>query len=185
MDIAVMLNEHKCALLIQDYGGAENAQCLAHIALRRSATDACLAAADMDPAVREKRMEELLLDKKARLAALVEEARANPKASTKEADRFRAAYQHTQTLHQRWFAVYRAAGPPSPARHASFTSPAVKPAPPTFAKLSVASPTSLLVTLGETQDANGAVVTRFVGPPLPCAGARSPARSGVERHPHL
>jgi hypothetical protein len=28
MDIAVMLNQNDCALLIQDYGGTENAQCL-------------------------------------------------------------------------------------------------------------------------------------------------------------
>ena len=27
MDIAVLLNVDKCALLIQDYGGTENAQC--------------------------------------------------------------------------------------------------------------------------------------------------------------
>ena len=65
---------------------------------------------DMDPAVREKRMEELLLEKKARLAALIDEARANPKTGSKEADRFRAAFQHAQAVHQRWFEVYRAAG---------------------------------------------------------------------------
>ena len=99
-----------------------------------------------DPSRRAHRLEALLKQKQEQLDHLSQQIKGGAKNLSKQFDALTRSCARSEMLYRKWNAV---------------SSSASKPSPPSSVRLSPASDTSILVSVGDVPDDHGAAVTRY------------------------